>query len=307
MDIKKAILDFLEYLEIEKGRSVKTVENYHRYLKRYLDFTNIKHTSEITEDNVKKYRIHLNRQPGQYIKGQEVETLKKKTQNYHLTALRSFLKYLSKKNIKSLNPDKIELAKVGQRSLDLISTDELNRLLNSPNTKTLKGLRDKAILETIFSTGMRVSELCSLNRDIDLQRDELTIRGKGEKVRIVFLSPEAKDTINKYLSYRTDFDEALFISISPRSKAMQREEKSIRISPRSIERIIKHHAIKAGITKKVTPHVIRHSFATNLLENGADIRSVQVMLGHSNISTTQIYTHVTNKRLKEVHKKYHHK
>ena len=215
--------------------------------------------------------------------------LKKKTQNYYLIALRAFLKYLAKRGLKTLSPEVIELAKVGERSIDLIASEELVRLLNAPDVSTLSGLRDKAILETLFSTGLRVSELCSLPRDLDLASDEFAVRGKGEKIRVVFLSEKAKASIRKYLSNRKDLD----------------NDQMFPVTPRSVQRIIKHYAIKAGISKKVTPHVVRHMFATDLLSNGADLRSVQMLLGHANITTTQIYTHVTDKQLKDTHKKFH--
>src|SRR3989338_7981549 len=288
-DLKK---EFLEYLEIEKGRSLKTVENYDRYLKKFFDFSKITSPDKITDSNVREFRLWLNRQTGADGKG----TLKKKTQNYHLIALRVFLKFLAKREIKSLAPERIELAKVSDRSLDLISSDELSRLINAPDGDSLKDFRDKAILELFFSTGLRVSELCSLNSDIDLKKDEMPIRGKGEKVRVVFLSEDSKDAVKKYLDNRKDMEDALFVSFSKNGETK-------RLTPRSIERIVKHYAIKAGISKKVTPHVIRHSFATDLLQNGADLRAVQMMLGHSNIGTTQIYTHMTDRQLREVHKK----
>jgi site-specific recombinase XerD len=206
-----------------------------------------------------------------------------------------------KREVTSLPPDRIELAKIKERSLDLISVEELARLLAAPDTTSPKGLRDKAVLELFFSTGLRLSELCSLNRDLDLSKDEFSVRGKGEKVRVVFLSSSAKDAIREYLKGRKDLDEPLFIQYSSNKGSTSR------LTPRSIERIVKYYAIKAGISKKVTPHVIRHSFATDLLSNGADIRSVQMMLGHANIATTQIYTHVTDKQLRDVHKKFHSK
>ena len=286
-DLKHLKTAFLEYLEIEKGRSVKTVENYDRYLTRFLAFSKITAPGNIAEQSVREFRIHLNRQAG------TSGTMKHKTQNYYMISLRAFLKFLRKRDIESLNPERIELAKVGQRDLDLITSDELNRLINVKGT-SLPALRDRAILELFFSTGLRVSELCALNRDIDLSRDEFSVRGKGEKVRVVFLSPAAKAAIKAYEAKRGDVEEALFISTS-----------NTRLTPRSIERIVKGYAIKAGITRKVTPHVIRHSFATDLLENGADLRSVQALLGHQNIATTQVYTHVTDKHLREVHKKFH--
>ena len=299
--------EFLEHVEIEKGNSLKTVNNYDHYITRFLEFAKIESPKDINDDKIREFRLHLNRQPGMKTRGQQSSTLKKNTQNYHLIALRSFLKYLMKRGITSLPPDRIELAKIKERSLDLISTDELNRLLNAPLTlagtdkkfDSQKKLRNKAILELFFSTGLRLSELCSLDRDLDLSKDEFSIRGKGEKVRVVFLSESAKDAIHKYLKVRKDLDEPLFIQYSRNSG------KSNRLTQRSIERIVKYYAIVAGISKKVTPHIIRHSFATDLLSNGADIRSVQMMLGHANIATTQIYTHITDKQLRDVHKKFH--
>jgi len=297
-DIKNLKQEFLEYLEIEKGRSLKTVENYDRYLTRFFDFSKITNPNQITDDKVREFRLWLNRQ---FSNNKKQETVKKKTQNYYLIALRVFLKYLIKRDIKSLAPDKIELAKVPERSLDLISGEELVRLMKAPDGKDIKSLRDKAILELLFSTGLRVSELCSLNTDIDLKKDEMSIRGKGEKVRVVFLSQEAKSTINEYLKERKDMDDPLFVQLS------KKKSEDSRLNRRSIARIVKYYAIKAGISKKVTPHVIRHSFATDLLQNGADLRSVQMMLGHSSITTTQVYTHITDKQLRDVHKKFHNK
>ena len=291
---------FLEYLEIEKGRSVKTVENYDRYLARYLAFSKASSPAKITEQSVREFRIHLNRQAG------TAGTMKHKTQNYYMISLRAFLKFLRKRGIESLNPERIELAKVGQRDLDLITSEELNRLINGPKgDPSLAGLRDRAILELFFSTGLRVSELVGLNRDIDLTRDEFSVRGKGENVRVVFLSPAAKQAIKEYEHKRGDVDEALFVQMGPSSAKASEGGRDLRLTPRSIERIVKGYAIKAGITRKVTPHVIRHSFATDLLENGADLRSVQALLGHANIATTQVYTHITDKHLREVHKKFH--
>ena len=295
-DLKHLKTQFLEYLEIEKGRSVKTVENYDRYLTRYLAFSKVSSPAKITEQSVREFRIHLNRQAG------TSGTMKHKTQNYYMISLRAFLKFLRKRDIESLNPERIELAKVGQRDLDLITADELNRLINGPKgDSSLSSLRDRAILELFFSTGLRVSELCALNRDIDLSRDEFSVRGKGEKIRVVFLSDNAKSAIKEYEKKRGDVDDALFIQMGRASKNAD----ELRLTPRSIERIVKGYAIKAGITRKVTPHVIRHSFATDLLENGADLRSVQALLGHANIATTQVYTHITDKHLREVHKAFH--
>lgn len=291
---------FLEYLEIEKGRSVKTVENYDRYLTRFLAHTKIAAPNALTETSVREFRLWLNRQKG------TSGDMKKKTQNYYLIALRAFLKYLRKLGIESLSPEKIELAKVGGRDLDLITADELDRLLKAPSAalakeknpdKQLIFRRDKAILELLFSTGLRVSELCSLATDIDLSRDEFSVRGKGEKVRVVFFSQTSKDAVREYLKARKDLDDALFVDGRPK--------KLHRITPRDVQRHIKRYASLAGITKKVTPHVLRHTFATDLLQNGADLRAVQALLGHANIATTQVYTHVTDKHLQEVHKAFH--
>lgn len=306
-DVQSLKTEFLEYLEIEKGLSLKTVENYDRYLERFFEFMDISLVSQITDETVRKFRLHLNRQPGVKKRGQTPATLKKKTQNYHMIALRVFLKYLVKKGMEVMSPERIELAKVSDRSLDLISTEELNRLFGVSDIKTLAGARDRAILEMLFSTGLRVSELCSLNRDIDLSQDELTVRGKGDKVRLVFISSDAKRAVKQYLDQRKDMEEALFVPFGPRAEADIRRGNEVRLTPRSVERIIKKMAIKAGITKKVTPHVIRHSFATDLLYNGADLRAVQTLLGHANITTTQVYTHVTDQHLKQVYDKFHRK
>jgi site-specific recombinase XerD len=261
---------------------------------------------------VREFRLWLNRQTTGD-KRKPNDTLSRKTQNYYLIALRAFLKYLARQEVKSLPAERIELAKVGERSLDLITETELNRLLDSPKGSDLKDLRDRAILELLFSTGLRVSELSSLTADIDLSSDELSVRGKGGKVRVVFLSDTAKKAVREYLTKRKDFNEALFVQVGVEVRK-NKEDKSNKnkntlvtgaLTKRSIERIVKQHAIKAGISKKVTPHTIRHLFATGLLSNGADIRSVQAMLGHSSIITTQIYTHVTDKHLRDTHKKFH--
>ncbi len=283
---------FLEHTEIEKGRSLKTVENYDRYLTTFLSYIKSDSPAAITADVVREYRLWLNRKTAS-IKAGRAETLKKRTQNYYLIALRAFLKYLAKREVKSLSAETIELAKVPERSLDLITHDELERLLNGPNDveHELTRLRDKAILELFFSTGLRVSELCGLPHDLDITKDEFSVRGKGEKVRVVFLSDAAKEAVKAYTDKLPDID----------------TDRLFNITPRSVERLVKKYAIKAGISRKVTPHVIRHSFATDLLQNGADLRSVQMLLGHANITTTQIYTHVTDKHLREVHKNFHSK
>jgi site-specific recombinase XerD len=300
-ELHTLVREFLEHLEIEKGRSLKTVQNYERYLNRFLDHSKVTSPKGLNDSVIREYRLWLNRQDAGKKPGGVRETLKRKTQNYYLIALRSFLKYLHKRGIDSTSPERIELAKVGDRSLDLISIDELNRLLAAPKGSDVKALRDRAILELLFSTGLRVSELCSLDRDIDLRRDELSVRGKGDKVRVVFISDEAKEKLKAYLDKRDDIDDALFVQMGKASK----NAKYLRLTPRSVERMVKGYAVKAGITRKVTPHVIRHSFATDLLQNGADLRSVQALLGHANIATTQVYTHVTDAHLREIHQKFH--
>ncbi len=298
---------FLEYTEIERGRSLNTVRNYEHYLLTFVEQTKVSAPEDITSDMVREFRMWLNRRVvGQGKRGVVPSPMKRRTQNYYLIALRAFLKYLVRQGVRSLPPEQIELAKVPQRELDLIGTTDLQNLLRAPKGDDLASLRDRAMLELFFSTGLRVSELVSLDRDIDLSRDFFSVRGKGEKVRVVFLSDDAKESIKDYLAKRTDVDPALFISIGRGGeKNLAKRSESLRITTRSVERIVKHYAVLSGITKKVTPHVLRHSFATDLLENGADIRSVQAMLGHSSIVTTQIYTHVTDKKLQEIHKQFH--
>lgn len=300
--------DFLQYIEIEKGRSALTVRNYEHYLTRFLDFIKVEFPADITEGMMREYRVFLNRHPAREAKkGQAIETLDKKTQNYHLIALRAFLKYMRKRGVQSYDPERIELAKTQQRELDLISEKELENLMSAPDTSTIGGLRDRAMLELFFSTGLRVSELCSLDRDIDLKTGEISVRGKGGKIRVVFVSGSAALAVKKYLEGRVDIDEAMFIDHSPRAHARMVKEESVRLTPRSVERVVEKYAVIAGIAKKCTPHVIRHSFATDLLYNGADLRTVQMMLGHASIATTQIYTNVTNKFLRDQFEKFHSK
>lgn len=310
MNIKELKKQFLEYLEIERGRSLKTVENYDRYLTRFFNHSHISQPADIDEDKLREFRLWLNRQPAfaksstSKVGQSSIGTLKKNTQNYYLIAIRTFLKYLARRNVTSMAPEKIELAKTSGRDLDLVTGKELERLLAGPSGSDEKNLRDKAILELFFSTGLRVSELANLDiDDIDLSRDEFSVRGKGEKVRLVFLSPQAKIAIKTYLHKRKDMAEPLFINLARNNK--NEEGKEARLTPRSMERLVKYYATKAGISRKVTPHTLRHLFATDLLQNGADIRSVQMMLGHSSISTTQIYTHVTDRQLQEIHKSFH--
>ena len=318
--LKQLKTQFLEYIEIEKGRSLNTVENYDRYLTRFLNFIKTDDPAKVTDETVREFRLWLNRQsnlPWKSIRGSSgvskitysEKTLSKKTQNYYLIALRAFLKYLARREVKTLPAERIKLAKVSERTLDLITGEELTRLLESPSGNDLKSLRDKAILELLFSTGLRVTELCSLPRDININADELSIRGKGGKVRVVFISADARTAVKKYLEKRKDMDDALFVRVDReniKNKTGKREiaEKSA-LNRHSIERIVREYATKSGMSKKVTPHTIRHSFATDLLSNGADIRSVQALLGHASIVTTQIYTHVTDKHLREVHQKFH--
>jgi site-specific recombinase XerD len=304
-EIQRLKQEFLEYMEIERGRAIRTVENYNHYLTVFFDQTKITTPNGITSEKVREFRLWLNRQSNGNNR-QTGETIKKKTQNYYLIALRTFLKFLAKRGISSLASDQIELAKIEQRHIDVISQEELYRLLDAPNKETdlERQWRGKAILELLFSTGLRVSELCSLTRDLDLQRDEFSIRGKGGKVRVVFISSEAKQAVQEYLKHRKDFAEALFVKVS--SEKIKTDGIS-GLTRRSIERIVKRYATIAGITKKVTPHVLRHCFATDLLSNGADLRSVQALLGHANITTTQVYTHVTDKHLHDIHKAFHNK
>ncbi len=295
--------EFLEHIEIEKGRALKTVENYDHYISRYLEFSKAKNPEDITATSVREFRLWLNRQSMGNNRATG-KTVSRKTQNYYMIALRVFLKFLTRRKVESMSAEEIDLAKIPERHLDLISSSELSRLLKSSEGDDIKSLRDKSILELLFSTGLRVSELCSLTNDFDLSAEEFSIRGKGGKVRVVFVSLEARDALKKYLSLRKDMSDALFVQVG---KELETKKDVRGLTRRSIERIVKQCAIKAGISKKVTPHVIRHCFATDLLSNGADIRSVQMMLGHANIATTQIYTHVTDAHLRDVHKKFHSK
>ena len=302
MLFSKAKTDFLEYLEIEQNRSQKTIANYDHYLTRLLDFAGEIKVSDIDPELIRKWRLWLNRL------GTNVsDELQKTTQNYHLIALRSFLKFCAKRNIPALAADKVELARTVRKQVTFLSEDELERLLNQPDISTLAGLRDRAILELLFSSGLRVSELVGLDRDhINLKRREFMVRGKGQKDRPIFISPEAADWIQKYLVKRDDSTRPLFIRYSGR-KQVDLSGNYHRLTVRSVQRLVSRYALLAGITKHVSPHTLRHSFATDLLMNGADLRSVQAMLGHSNIATTQIYTHVTDPHLKQVHEQFHHK
>lgn len=305
-NIKRLKTEFLEYLEIEKNRSQLTIRNYDHYLNSFLDWAMVRSPEDITAELVRKFRLYLNRR-----RDEKNRSLKKQTQDYYIIALRGFLKYLAKKDIKTLASEKVELGKSEEREVEFLELEEIKRLIFAVSGNELSDLRDKAILELLFSTGLRVSELSGLNRDsINLKTGEFAVRGKGGKIRLVFVSDAAKNAVISYLEKRKDTDPALFVNIkkpSQNNKDNKKTDSLLRLTPRSIQRIVKKYAIKAGIVKKVTPHTLRHSFATDLLMNGADIRSVQSMLGHSSITTTQIYTHITNKHLKDVHKKFHSK
>ena len=284
MQFAPAKRKFLEHIELGLGRSLKTVENYDRYLTKFAATMDVTDTKDITEDVVHRFRLALNREGG----------LKKTTQNYYLIALRMFLRYMETVGESCLSPSVVVLAKTGMRDIDVITIDELKRLFKTTEGGGTEHLRDRAILETLFSTGLRVSELLSLKRDVDLASKEVVVRGKGEKTRVVFFSDTAIHAIREYRNKREDMSDALFAGRG-----------NGRLTVRSVERIVAKRAREAGISKKVTPHILRHMFATTLLSNGADIRSVQEMLGHANIATTQIYTHITNRRLKDIHKNFH--
>lgn len=301
MEVQTLLQNYLDYLEIEKNRSKKTRENYERYLKVFFELAKIKTEKDITAEKVRQFRIQLARKE---IAGGGA--LKKISQNYYIIALRTFLKYLIKNDYDVLSPDKIELPKLPVRQIEIIDEHELGRLLSAPEGESLRALRDRAILETLFSTGLRISELCNLSRYLDLSRGEVTVRGKGEKLRIVFFSDAAKKAIERYLGERTDTLEWMFVSLSKVPQGSKKPAKVLgKIIPRAVQRMLDYYARKAGVTKRITPHGLRHLFATDLLRNGADIRSVQEMLGHSSITTTQIYTHLTNKGLKDIHKQFH--
>ena len=308
MDIYDLINDFLEHLEIEAGRSKKTIDNYRLYLERFVEISQeilnkdeIK-TTDITKELLRKYRLKLNR----YGEENGDENLKVITQAYHLIALRGFLKYLARRDIKSLDPSLVELPKVVRKQVTFLHFDEVEDMLEQIDTSTESGLRDRAIIELLYSGGLRVSELVGLNRDsINLDRREFMVRGKGSKDRPIFISEACADRVRDYLDARSDSLPALFLNNSRNLQAVDTSGDYRRITARSVERIVEKYARLAGITKHVSPHTLRHSFATDLLMNGADIRAVQSMLGHADISTTQIYTHVTDAHLREIHDKFH--
>jgi site-specific recombinase XerD len=293
-EIERLLQDYLNYLEIEKNRSPKTSENYRHYLLEFLKFAKISSPPQITDSVVREFRVALARREG----------LKRVTQGYYAIALRNFLKYLAKRDIKTLSAEKIELPKVPGRQIDTLEYGDLERLLAAPKGNSLRDLRDKAVLEIFFSTGLRLAELCALPRGIDLKRGELSVRGKGDKLRVVFISDTAREAVTRYLAARAgtsggDAEDKLFVSLDRAGKVIGP------ITPRAVQRLVTARATQAGIPNHIHAHLLRHSFATDLLVNGADLRSVQELLGHANISTTQVYTHLTNKQLREVHKAFH--
>lgn len=349
MELHKLLQEFLEYLEIERNVSKLTIRNYRHYLERFLAFlsgspplSTVKSVKsvrseaksfevrqqadeggksvsreagsgfagkslsnkEITPDSIREFRLYLSR----YVDEHGI-SLKRVTQNYHLIALRSFLKYMIKRDIPVVSPDKIDLPKAESRSLKFLEREQVERLMNMPDMSKKEGLRDKTILEVLFSTGLRVSELVNLNRDsINLERREFGVIGKGRRSRLVFLSEGAVLWLDKYLKHRDDDSKALFIRYSGKTpEENDKNGESLRLTSRSVQRLVEKYVKKAKLPIKITPHGLRHSFATDLLSSGADLRAIQEMLGHKNVSTTQIYTHITNPQLKEIHDKFHRK
>lgn len=302
MNLETAIRKYLEYLEIEKGVSKRTLANYERYLIDFLSFSKSVSPTSINKKVVRSYRLSLSRRIVR-----DGAPLKRVTQNYYLIALRGLLRYLSRKEgLDVMSADLIELPKEEEALVKVLQSDSLEKLLQAPDTKSVKGKRDKAILELLFSTGMRVSELVSLNcKDVNLKTREIAVIGKGGKVRVVFVSDSAASAVVEYIGTREDEWEPLFIRYAGKKTQLSKDGEDLRLTARSIQRMVKKYALEAGLVVTPTPHTLRHTFATELLQAGADIRSVQEMLGHKDISTTQIYTHITNPQLKKVHRKYH--
>jgi site-specific recombinase XerD len=312
MSLDQALRQFLEFLEIEQGRSRLTLRNYDHYMTIFLQFCaqeKVTKPEEITQEHMRLYRLWLNKPHKHPLRAEYIER-SKKTQNYYLIALRAFLKFLSDKDIASLSPEKINLAKAEDKQITFLTPEEIDRLLGQPDPLTVVGHRDRALLEMLFSTGLRISELTNLNRDdIYFDTGELSVQGKRGKIRVVFISDEAKKYLKSYLNKRHDDDKALFIRTHTNQEDVRQKDEAddigLRLSPRSVQRMVQKYAKEAGIAKSVTPHLFRHTFATDLIQNGADLRSVQELLGHSSVTTTQVYTHVTNPQLQEVHKAFH--
>lgn len=303
-NLQKHIDTFLEYLEIEKNSSKLTIRNYRFYLKRFSEWLDTNHPQtsikDINVDLVRKYRVYLS----DYVDERGI-TLMRVTQGYHIIALRSLLRFLVRNDYDTLSPEKIDLPRGESKSLKFLGKDHLRELVNAVDISDIKGLRDRAILELLFSTGLRVSELVKLNRDnINFKSQEFGVIGKGGRARVVFLSDSASFWLTKYFDAREDTFIPAFIRYAKGINPLNQGE-SMRLTARSVERIVDKYVKKARLPIAATPHTLRHSFATDLLSNGADLRSVQEMLGHKNISTTQIYTHVTNPQLREVHRKFH--
>ena len=304
MHIRQAIGDYLEYLELEKNRSPATIKMYDRCLERLEKFSKPDFEIEdIDQKFVRRWRLWLNRQIN--LNSSQVQ-LARATQNYHLIVLRNLLKYVNSTGVECLSSDQIELAKVSRSQVTFLEADEVDKLLESIPTNDLKGLRDRTIVELLFASGLRVSELVGLNRDqINLDRKEFMVRGKGNKDRPVFISDEACSWLKKYLQARTDNSEVLFLNLSNNKKPAETDGEQLRLTARTVQRLVSHYGKLAGLTKKISPHTLRHSFATNLLINGADLRSIQALLGHANVATTQIYTHLTDPNLKKIHQTFH--
>ncbi len=291
-DLQQLVNDYLDYLSIEKNRSALTRRSYGHCLEKFLEYSGAKTTGDLTDKAIRDFRVKLS---------ESEKGIKKGTQAYYVIVLRNFLKYLVKRGLDVVPPETVELPKIPVRQIQVMEYNDLERLLDAPRGTTLRALRDRAVLELLFSTGLRISELCSLDRSIPIDRGEFTVRGKGEKLRVVFVSDRAKKSLKDYVGKRADAEPALFISLSKglNPKVMGR------ITPRAVQRLVSFYSRAAGIPRHITPHQLRHQFATDLLMNGADLRSVQELLGHANISTTQVYTHVTNKELRDIHRAFH--
>jgi len=302
--IKPALIDYLEHLEVERNVSRLTIRNYRHYLARFNDWFEAggyHDLKELDSQVVRKYRVYLAR----YVDDQG-RTLSKKTQGYYIIALRSWLKWLIRQDCEVINPEKIDLPKTESHSMNFLNLTQITALLSQPQLSSKTGLRDKALLEVLFSTGLRVSELVSLNRDqIDLERQEFGVIGKGRRPRVVFLSDQAKTWLERWLNSREDNWRPVFIRFSGQKPDLLADGEKMRLSTRSVQRLVDKYCRKAHLPVKISPHGVRHSFATDLLSNGAGLRDVQEMLGHKSIATTQIYTHVTRPQLKKIHEQYH--